>query len=153
MSAEETGQGAPSQRLWGLTTWLLNNVAGRGNRFVAERLGRPGLRTKFAVLAGLAEFGPNSQAGLSRKLGIDRGDLVSVLNELEREGLAVREPDEADRRRNTIRITADGSRAMAELGDLVSDAQDALLAPLSAVERGELNRLLQRLVEHHAAAG
>jgi hypothetical protein len=77
----------------------------------------------------------------------------SIVGELELEGLAVREPDEADRRRNTIRITADGAQAMAELGDLVSDAQDALPAPLSAAERRELSRLLQRLVEHHAAAG
>jgi MarR family transcriptional regulator, lower aerobic nicotinate degradation pathway regulator len=150
MSTQEAGQETPSKRLWGLSTWLLNNVAGRGNRLVAERLGRPGLRTKFAVLAGLAEFGPNSQAGLGRQLGIDRGDLVSVLNELEREGLALRQPDETDRRRNTIRITAEGSEALAKLGGLVDDAQDALLDPLSAAERRQLNQLLQRLVEHHS---
>lgn len=152
MSTETSGGTQTSERLWGLSSWLLNNVASRANRLVADRLGRPGLRTKYAVLAGLEEFGPISQAELGRRLGIDRGDLVSVLNELEQENLALRKPDETDRRRNAIHLIPEGCSVLHELDVRVNEAQDALLEPLSANERAQLNRLLQRLAEHHVDA-
>lgn len=139
----------PSRRLWRLPSWLLNHLASHANRLVSSSFGRPGVRTRYAVLAGLDEFGPISQAGLGRTLGIDRSDMVAVLNDLEREGLALRAPDENDRRRNAIRITPTGTHALHALDDQVNAAQDALLAPLSQDERAQLNELLQRLLEHH----
>lgn len=140
----------PSRRLWQLPSWLLNQVAAHANRLVGSSIGRPGVRTRYAVLAGLEEFGPISQAGLGRRLGIDRSDIVAVLNDLELEGFAVRAPDENDRRRNAIRITMAGTRALHALDDQVNAAQDALLAPLTPDERAQLNALLQRLLEHHS---
>jgi MarR family transcriptional regulator, lower aerobic nicotinate degradation pathway regulator len=89
--------------------------------------------------------------GPARRLGIDRSDVVAVLNDLERDGLALRGPDTHDRRRNAISITAAGSRTLRSLDDLVDEAQGALLEPLSARERRQFNDLLQRLVEHHLA--
>jgi DNA-binding MarR family transcriptional regulator len=139
----------PSQRLWRLPSWLLNQVAARANRLVSGQFGRPGVRTRYAVLAGLAEFGPISQAELGRRLGIDRSDIVAVLNDLERDGFALRAPDESDRRRNAIRITPAGNHALHSLDDQVNAAQDALLEALSPPEREQLNELLQRILEHH----
>jgi Transcriptional regulators len=140
----------PSQRLWRLPSWLLNQVAARANRLVGEQFGRPGVRMRYAVLAGVEEFGPISQAGLGRRLGIDRSDIVAVLNDLEREGLAQRAPDEKDRRRNAIRITRAGTLALHTLDGQVEAARDALLEPLRPHERAQLIELLQRLLEHHA---
>jgi DNA-binding MarR family transcriptional regulator len=141
---------APSRRLWVLPSWLLNQTASRANRLVGDSFGRPGVRLHYAVLAGLQEFGPISQAALSRRLGVDRGDLVAALNELERDGLALRAPDESDRRRNAIRITPAGTAELHALDARVFAAQDALLEPLSSGEREQLNSLLQRLLEHHS---
>ncbi len=101
------------------------------------------------MLAGIEEFGPLSQAALSRMLGIDRSDIVATLNDLERDGLAVRAPDELDRRRNAIRITPAGSAALRALDQNVNRAQDALMEPLTAAERAQLSELLQRLLTHH----
>ncbi|MDQ3153303.1 MAG: MarR family transcriptional regulator [Actinomycetota bacterium] len=140
---------APSQRLWRLSSWLLNNAASRANRLVS-RFGGPGVRIRYAALAGLDEFGPISQAELGRRLGIDRSDIVAVLNDLEHEGLALRAPDENDRRRNAIRITPAGTAALHVLDDQIDAAQDALVEPLSPDERVQLNQLLQRLLEYHA---
>lgn len=140
---------APSQRLWRLPSWLLNNAASRANRLV-NQFGSPGIRIRYAVLAGLDEFGPISQADLGRRLGIDRSDIVAVLNDLEHEVLVLRAPDEQDRRRNAIKITPAGSRVLHALDDQVDAAQDALLEPLSEQERAQLSRLLQRLLEFHA---
>jgi DNA-binding MarR family transcriptional regulator len=137
----------PPVRLWRLASWLLNQAAARANRLVGGQLGKPGARTQYAVLAGLDQFGALSQAELSRRLGIDRGDAVAVLNGLEREGLARREPDRTDRRRNTVHITPAGRDKLFEFDVLVDAAQDELLAPLSPAERGQLNALLRQLIE------
>lgn len=142
-------QESPSQRMWALPSWLLNQTARRGNKLVGEALGRPGIKTQYGVLACIEEFGPISQAALGRALGFDRGDLVTVLNELEREGLAVRAPDERDRRRNAISITPAGVETLHSLDDQVNAAQETLVEPLSPTERAELVTLLQRLLEHH----
>jgi DNA-binding MarR family transcriptional regulator len=143
---------APPERLWRLTSWLLSNAAGRSSRLVSARLGRAGFRRDhYAILAGLDEFGPVSQATLSRRLGIDRSDIVAVLDDLERDGLAIRAPDERDRRRNATTITPVGSRALGKLDALVDEAQGAAFEPLSARDRQQLDRLLRRLVEHHIA--
>jgi DNA-binding MarR family transcriptional regulator len=100
-------------------------------------------RTRNAALCALA------QADLSRRLGIDSGDIVGTLNELERDGLAVRAPDDRDRRRNAIRITPAGIDALHALDDDVNQAQNALMEPLSAAERAQLNALLHCLLQHH----
>lgn len=144
-------QVAPPERLWRLSTWLLSKVANRGFRVVVDRVGGAGVAATYSLLAALDEFGPVSQATLGRRLGIDRSDVVAVLNDLERDGLAVRAPDDRDRRRNAITITPEGARALRRLDGLVTGAQDALLEPLSAAERRQLIELLRRLFAHHAA--
>lgn len=144
---------APSRRLWVLPSWLLNQVASRANRLVAESFGRPGVRMHYAVLAGLAEFGPISQAELSRRLGVDRSDLVAALNELEREEFVLRAPDDRDRRRNVLRITSVGQDELHSLDARVQAAAAALLAPLAPGERQQLVSLLQRLLAHHSEGG
>lgn len=149
MSAETI---SPPERLWRLSTWLLSNAAVRASRLVGGQLARAGVRRDhYAILAGLQEFGPVSQATLSRRLGIDRSDIVAVLNDLERDGLATRSPDENDRRRNATTITPAGERALRKLDALVNQAQETVLEPLSANERQQLNQLLRRVVEHHTA--
>jgi MarR family transcriptional regulator, lower aerobic nicotinate degradation pathway regulator len=131
---------------------MLSRLAGRSYRLVVDRLTSAGVRRDhYAILAALEEFGPVSQATLARRLGIDRSDVVAVLNDLERDGLALRAPDTHDRRRNAITITTAGSRTLRSLDDLVDEAQGALLEPLSATERRQFSDLLQRLVEHHLA--
>jgi len=145
---DETG--AP-RRLWALPSWLLNRAAMHATRAVAERVREAGVRRPhFTVLVALDEGGPSSQADLGRRLGIDRSDLHAVVNDLERDGLVTRERDERDRRRNVIGLTPAGRDALRDLDARVEAAQADLLAPLSAAERQELERLLRRVVEHHA---
>lgn len=140
---------SPPECLWRLPSWLLGHVAGDAYRLTVGAVGSAAARTDYAVLAGLAEFGPTSQAALCRRLGIDRSDMSAVLDRLGERQLAVRTPDPASRRQNTIEITAEGRQSLAGLGALLGQAQDALMAPLSASERDHLIELLQRLVEYH----
>src|SRR4028119_2386163 len=83
-------QVTPPQRLRRLPTWLVSQLGIRSTRLIAGRIARPGARVDFAVLAALEEFGAMSQAELGRRLGLDRSDVVAVLNRLEGGRLAAR---------------------------------------------------------------
>ena len=138
-------------RLRTLPSWLLNQVALPAQRIVAEALGSVGARRQhYSVLSALEEFGPASQAELGRRCGIDRSDMVALVNELSEAGRVERTPDPDDRRRNVVVITAAGREFLAELDRLLKGAQDDLLAPLSPPERAELNRLLDAVLVHHS---
>jgi DNA-binding MarR family transcriptional regulator len=134
-----------------MPSWLLNQVALPAQRIVAEALGSIGARRQhYSVLSALEEFGPASQAALGRRCGIDRSDMVALVNELAGAGRLERTPDPDDRRRNVIAITEGGRRFLSELDRLLTDAQDELLTPLSAPERADLVRLLGAVLDHHS---
>lgn len=146
-------QVTPPARLRRLPSWLVNQLALRSTRLIGELLPRPGVRADFAVLSALEELGPMSQAELGRRLGLDRSDVVAVLDRLEDAGSVARAQDPSDRRRNVITLTRAGSRVLADLERHLDDIQKEFLAPLTRGERAQLTTLLQRLVDHHGAAG
>jgi len=129
---------------------LLSHLTAQSDRLITEGLAKADAhRWHYAVLASLQEFGPGSQATLSRRTGIYRSDLVGVLNELAERGLVERAPDPDDRRRNVITITARGRRQLRRLDTVLDDLHEELLAPLRPGERDQLVRLLTRLLDHH----
>ncbi|CAO5158289.1 MarR family transcriptional regulator [Frankia sp. AiPs1] len=139
-------------RLRSLASRLLGRSAGHADRISNAHLAAAGAtRWQYATLVTLRDGGPASQAALSDRTGIHRSDMVAVLGELTETGHARRVPDPADRRRNIVTLTEAGQARLGVLDHLVDQAQDELLTPLSAAERGELVRLLQRLDEHHSA--
>ncbi|HUI47980.1 MAG TPA: MarR family winged helix-turn-helix transcriptional regulator [Acidimicrobiia bacterium] len=126
---------------------MVAQVARRAQSLVGEALAHEGARRPhFTVLTSLAEQGDASQAALGRRLWIDRSDLHAIVTELERDGLVARVRDVQDRRRNVVTLTTAGATALARLDERVEAAQRDLLEPLSATERRELLRLLERLV-------
>ncbi|MGW7511387.1 MarR family winged helix-turn-helix transcriptional regulator [Streptomyces massasporeus] len=132
---------------------LLSQLTVRSDRLITEGLARADARKwHYAVLASLQEFGPASQAELSRRSGIYRSDMVGVLNELAERDLVERTPDPADRRRNVITISPRGRRHLDRLDALLDDLHDTLLAPLDPAERDQFVELLTRLLDHHAGA-
>ena len=146
---DERSEYDPPARLRRLPSWLASELARRGQALVAEALAQEGVRRQhFAVLTSLAEQGAASQADLGRRLLIDRSDLHALLAEMERDGLVARVRDAADRRRNVVTLTSAGEAALARLDERVDSAQRALLEPLSAKERREVTRLLERVVSH-----
>ncbi|WP_414939354.1 MarR family winged helix-turn-helix transcriptional regulator [Amycolatopsis sp. cmx-11-51] len=137
-------------RLRGKASWLVNQAATVAHRLAMDEFARSGARRyHYGILAAIDENGPSSQAALSRSTGIDRSDVVAVINELTGAGHVERAPDPADGRRNLITLTGTGVQRLQHLEDLVSETQDAFLAPLEPAEREQLTRLLARLVDHH----
>ncbi|MGW4642803.1 MarR family winged helix-turn-helix transcriptional regulator [Sphaerisporangium sp. NPDC004334] len=131
-----------------LPSWLAGRVAARGRSLVAEAIAEEGLKLQHhAVLAAVSEYGPVAQADVVRRLGFDAKDVVLLLNDLEKAGLAVREPDPQDRRKNAVTVTPTGAQTLERCAKLAERANAALLAPLSAAEGQQLMELLTRVYE------
>ena len=102
-----------------------------------------------AVLAVLDEGTRETQGAIADALGYDRGQLVGLLDELEERNLVERRRDPADRRRQSVRLTPDGKRALAKLRALARQLEDDFLASLDEQERAQLHALLRRLAAQH----
>ena len=140
----------PPERITRLPSWLTGQLAAIATGLVAEALAADDLRRPhFVVLSALAERGAASQAALGRRLLIDRSEMHALLSELEQRGHVARVGDQHDRRRKLVDLTPAGARTLKRLDKHIEAAQDALLAPLSATDRRQLQRLLARLVQHH----
>jgi MarR family transcriptional regulator, lower aerobic nicotinate degradation pathway regulator len=137
---------APPLAIRSLPSWLLVRAAARGRALVAEALAVEGLKMwHHVVLSAVRDLAPVAQADLGRSVLLDPKDLVGVLNDLQAAGHVVREPDPADRRKNRVSLTAEGEHLLKRCEKAAREANDALLAPLSATERDRFLQLLSRV--------
>jgi len=132
------------------TTFLLKRLGFTAKDSAMEAYERTGLSPyHHAVLVVLDEGSRDTQGSIADALGYDRGQLVGLLDELEEQRLVERRRDPKDRRRHTVRLTAEGKRALAKLRTLSGKLENEFLAPLDERERKQLHELLLRLAEHH----
>ncbi|WP_028801795.1 MarR family winged helix-turn-helix transcriptional regulator [Streptomyces sp. 142MFCol3.1] len=137
---------APLPAIRALPSWLLGRAAARGRALVAEALAAEGMKMwHHVVLSAVADLGPVAQAELGRSIGLDPKDLVGVLNDLQTAGLVVRAPDPGDRRKNAVSLTTEGERVLRSCETAALEANDVLMAPLSASEREQFMGLLIRI--------
>lgn len=105
---------------------------------------------EFDVLASLQRAGPPyavRPTELFRSLLITSGGLTDRLVRLEKRGLIVRERNPDDGRSLIARLTPEGLALIEAAYREDMEAEAAMLAPLSAHERGQLAALLAKLLE------
>jgi DNA-binding MarR family transcriptional regulator len=100
-----------------------------------------------AVLALLAEHGDLSQRRLIDLMDADKSTMVYLVDDLERQQLAERRADPADRRAHAVHLTAQGRRRLAEAGAVAGQVEQEFLAPLSAAECARLTDMLRRIAD------
>lgn len=101
--------------------------------------------TQFAVLARLAELGPQSQNHLGRATAMDAATIKGVVDRLTRQGLVATAADPTDRRRLTVTLSPAGAALFAATTAMALDVSDQTLKPLTPRERARLLALLARL--------
>lgn len=99
----------------------------------------------YVVLTRLLQGPADTQAALAAEIGADKTRLIPVLDELQTQGLIERFADPADRRRRTLRATAEGRRRQATAQAAIRRHEDRVLALLPPDERVAFVRGLSRL--------
>lgn len=123
-----------------------------GQSYIGRRLEPHGIGSgQVAFLAELFELGDGlSQDDLAAFFQCDKATVSRALKRLESEGYVERERSADDGRVNLVHLTPKARAFRDTLFGVLSDWTDVLSAGLSAAERRELIRLLEKLVGNAA---
>jgi DNA-binding MarR family transcriptional regulator len=126
--------------------FLLSRVGTAVQAGFKELLGERGIRPQhFAILTALNAVGEASQQELCRPLGIDSGNMVDLVDTLEKLGYARRQRDTRDRRRYLLAMTAEGRAEFTAMNKAASEYTARFLEPLGEAEQTALVAALTKL--------
>jgi len=91
--------------------------------------------------------GEHTQKELADMVGLDKTTMVVTIDELERDGLAERQPAPTDRRARVISVTSAGKRKLTEANAVKEQVQSDVLESLPPSQRKALLGALTDLVE------
>ena len=114
--------------------------------FLEEASAQAITTTQYGAMVVLNTYDSLDQISLSKRLGIDRSTAALVVGKLEAAGHVVREVDEADLRRNVIRLTPKGAHVLFRLREPAERARQRLLAALPEPEAQRFVVLLDKFV-------
>ncbi|MEV0665965.1 MarR family winged helix-turn-helix transcriptional regulator [Actinomadura luteofluorescens] len=135
--------------LYASPTYLLFET-GRLVRRTSARMSPEQPRLPYLlVLSCVARHGPLSQRQVAGRLRMDAGDLVGIVDALERAGHVVRRRDPEDRRRYALDATEDGRLFLGACQNDRARLDDALFEALSPDETHLFKDLLLRILAHH----
>lgn len=104
---------------------------------------------RFDLMAQLERFPDGLRMGeLSKRMMVTGGNITGITDQLEQEELVLRVPDPKDRRAYSVRLTAAGRLAFAEMA-LVHESWIAeLLHDIPAQDKAQLITLLSQMKRH-----
>ena len=145
-SATRRGRPSLPRTLGDRIGFRLHTTSAEVTALVDAELADLGLRgTQYGLLALLEEHGGLSQQEAAAGILVDRTTMVTLVDELERQGRVERRPDPADRRRHALYLTASGRQITRRAHDAVTAAENRYFAPLSKADQRALQALLVRL--------
>jgi DNA-binding MarR family transcriptional regulator len=103
-------------------------------------------------LSAIGSFRPLSVVDLAAAANLDKAQASRAAQSLVAQGLVRKDASPTDGRGVVLTLTARGERAWRRVMDLVERRNAEITACLSAAERAQLDRLLDRLVAHARGA-
>ncbi len=104
---------------------------------------------QYAALSTIAANPGVDATRLSALIAFDRSTIGGVLERLEAKGWIQRDASPQDRRIKLLRITPAGAALLRRVEPAVRRVQERLLAPLTALDRATMVRLLGDLADMH----
>jgi len=92
-----------------------------------------------------ASDGGLNQAQLSDMMLVNRANVTSLIDRMEKAGLVVRTSAAADRRYNIVKLTGRGKKVLAQVEPLYAKEVKKIMAPLKEAERKKLVAMLEKI--------
>jgi DNA-binding MarR family transcriptional regulator len=86
-----------------------------------------------------------SQAQLSNMMLVNRANITSLIDRMEKAGLVVRTPAPSDRRSNIVKLTTWGRKLLAQIEPLYTKEVKRIMAALKQVEQKTLILMLEKI--------
>jgi len=103
-------------------------------------------------LSAVGAFAPLSVNDLAQQANLNKGQASRAAQALVDQGLVRKEASTTDGRGVVLALTAKGERAWRRVMDVIERRNAEIVGCLDAAERRQLDRLLDRLVEHARVA-
>lgn len=128
-------------------SFQLERLRRRTRGFVESDLAREGFNLReYWVLTYLVDGDAASQTTLGEVIGVDRSDMVRLVDSLEQRELAQRVKDPKDRRRQIITATKKGRKVQEKLTPVVQDAEDKALDESTSKQLKHLKKLAKSII-------
>jgi DNA-binding MarR family transcriptional regulator len=113
---------------------------------ISQRLAELGVRTgHLATLLALYERDGQTQAELTRTVGVEQPSMVATLRRMEAADLVRRDPDPDDRRRAIVTLTPKAQEIRTDVQGLRREIAAEALADFTTEERASMLGMLNRL--------
>jgi DNA-binding MarR family transcriptional regulator len=129
------------------TGYLLRRAYARAAECTSACLGPEHHVREVALLSILADRGPLSQSELADITHVNRTTMVKLVDDLERNGWAIRRRNSRDRRSYALEVTERGHVVLQELNEELDRAEALLTASLHADEQARLFTYLRALID------
>lgn len=141
----------PAERLDELAIFRISKIGQAATRAAETALTAHKLRPReFSALITVNELASASQSQVADQIGVDRSDMVTIVDKLEREGLIKRAPDPIDRRRHLVLVTASGRALLTKALKDLENADREFTASLAAGDATKLTAILADLSAAHS---
>lgn len=122
-------------------------------RFLRETLAEAHISpARFQILQSIADSGPLTMVELAERLSVTKRNITTLVDGLEKDGLAVRQPHPTDRRATLVATTDAGTAVFREAAQLQMSRLQSLLSTLDDARQKDMATALTSLTEAISAS-
>ena len=145
-AAHSGGDAVTLGPLESLVGYHLRRASGAFGADFSRALAGTGMRQVLLGILSIVANNPGANQGsVGRALGIQRANMVALINDLVDRGLVDRKTAEGDRRAFALTITAKGKKLLDDCLKRIAEHEAGMLSDLTPAERETLIDLLGRI--------